>query len=363
MQMALPPGVAVASMKRRRPDEFELEDQHELRCGRYRPAGLDARISSVALPSLFIRALAVAPNGTVFVCTDSALYALNAGGQVSLVAGHRSETGLRDGAGPDVRFNKPCGLTFYSDGSLIVVDTFNHCLRRVALSPNGGVVSTFAGCGLGGLVDGVGTVARFRYPWNVVVDAQGSLFVSDQGNHCIRRVTPADRMVLTVCGGRQGESGMVDGDSSSARFKQPSGLALDMVGNLIVSDLGNSCIRRINPTDGLVVTVAGSQEGGDSGEGFADGHGSSARFRNPFAVAVDKTNSIVVADGHNHRLRIITNDTGYVTTLAGTSEKGNVDGAGSCARFNIPWMMAKDHLGRLLVAELGNQGCVRVVEH
>jgi serine/threonine-protein kinase len=358
MQMAFSPSLGMGTAKRRRPEEMEFE---EARCGRYRPAGLEASVSKVALPSLgTVRALAVGANGTVFVCTDSALYSLAGAGQMTLIAGCRSETGFRDGLGAEARFNKPCGLAVYSDGSLVLADTYNHCLRRV--SPQG-AVSTFAGCGQVGNLDGVGVAARFQYPWNLVVDGQGTIYVSDHGNHSIRRVTPLDGMVLTLCGSRQGQSGMADGDSMTARFKEPSGLALEREGNLIVADCGNSSIRKVRITDGCVITVAGSQAGGDAGEGFADGIGPVARFRYPFAVAVNRNNAVVVADGHNHRLRIITGETAQVTTLAGSSEKGNVDGPGASARFNIPWLLANDECGRLLVAELGNPCCVRVVNY
>lgn len=100
MQAAFPPGFAAArtpsSVKRRRePEELELE---ESRCGRYRPAGLDARVSSFAFPALgCIRALTVGADGTVFACTDSALYAMPPAGQISMIAGSRSEMGHRDG--------------------------------------------------------------------------------------------------------------------------------------------------------------------------------------------------------------------------------------------------------------------------
>jgi DNA-binding beta-propeller fold protein YncE len=356
MQMAFSPTLGMGTAKRRRPEESEHE---EARCGRYRPAGLEARVESVALPSLgTVRALAVGADGTVFVCTDSALYAFAGANQVTLIAGSRSETGFRDGLGADARFNKPCGLAVYSDGSLVLADTYNHCLRRV--SPEG-AVSTFAGCGHAGNADGAGAAARFQYPWNLVVDGLGTIYVSDHGNHSIRRVTPADGMVLTLCGSRQCQSGMADGDSASARFKAPSGLALEREGNLIVADSGNSSIRRVRPSDGCVMTVAGSNLGGDAGEGFADGAGLVARFRYPFAVAVDRNNAIVVADGHNHRLRIITGESAQVTTLAGNCDKGAVDGPGASARFNIPWLLSNDERGRLLVAELGNPCRVRVV--
>jgi sugar lactone lactonase YvrE len=362
MQMAIPPGYGLASGKRRRAEDAAEEEK---RCGRYRATvSVDTHVSSVDLPSLgCIRALAVGSDGTVFMCTESALYAATPGGKILLIAGSRSETGFRDGQGPEVRLNKPCGLALYPDGSLILADTYNHCLRRVSAD---GTVSTFAGCGMAGLADGSGASARFQYPWNVVVDAHGAIFVSDHGNHCIRRVTPGDGTVVTVCGSRQGEGGFADGESTAARFKQPSGLVLDMSGSLIVADSGNSCIRRVSLVDGAVMSVAGNQAGGDAGEGFADGFAADARFRYPFAVAVDRTNSIIVADGHNHRLRIISHTgegAAVVTTLAGSSQKGAQDGALSSALFSIPWQLAMDEHGRVLVAELGNQNRVRVVVH
>ena len=135
MQMAFSPSLGMGTAKRRRPEEFEIE---ESRCGRYRPAGLEALVSSVALTNLgMVRALTVRADGTVFVCTDSALYALAGAGQMTLIAGSRSETGFRDGLGAEARFNKPSGLAVYSDGSLVLADTYNHCLRRI--SPQGAV--------------------------------------------------------------------------------------------------------------------------------------------------------------------------------------------------------------------------------
>lgn len=86
------------------------------------------------------------------------------------------------------------------------------------------------------------------------MDAHGTIYVSDHGNHSIRRVTPTDGVVMTLCGSRQGESGLADGESVDARFKEPSGLALDMAGNLVVADCGNSCIRRVELLTGRVIT-------------------------------------------------------------------------------------------------------------
>lgn len=327
---------------------------------RARPAGLDARVSSLAFPTLSkICSLAVDSDGTVFVGTESALYAISAIGRLALLAGSEHEKGFRDGQGSNARFNIPRDLAVEADGSLLVADTYNHCLRRV--SPHG-TVTTLAGCPKeAGFADGVGAAARFYRPRGIAVDRDGIIYVTDHVNHCIRRVTPENGTVSTLCGSREGQEGYSDGDGADARFWFPTGIALDNAGDLIVADYGNHCIRKVRVFDGHVSTVAGSSSGGDAAKGFADGLGTSARFHNPSAVAVDGNNAILVTDRENHKLRMIAGDDSRVTTLAGT-EEGKVDGEGVSARFDEPWALAVDECGRLLVAELGNLGCVRVVE-
>jgi len=172
---------------------------------------------------------------------------------------------------------------------------------------------------------------------------------------------PADWTVSTLCG--KNEQGFSDGAAAAARFSCPRGLALDMDGNLIVADRGNHCIRKVAPSDGRVSTVAGSRAGGDAGKGFADGEAAAARFNEPSGVAVDGNNTILVADFSNHRLRMIASENAQVTTLAGSSKAGKVDGEGAGARFYQPLAMTLDERGRLLVVELNNEGgCLRVAK-
>lgn len=136
---------------------------------------------------------------------------------------------------------------------------------------------------------------------------------------------------------------------------------MDMDGDLIFADAGNHCIRKVAPSVGRVSTVAGSRDGGDAGIGFADGAGEAARFHNPQAVAVDGNNTILVADQGNHRGRMIAGEGARVTTLAGSSVKGNVDGKGPSARFSSPCALALDARGHLLLADSDIDGCLRVV--
>ena len=184
------------------------------------------------------------------------------------------------------------------------------------------------------------------------------MYVSDHGNSCIRKVT--NGAVSTLCGSEEGNEGFADGQGADARFRYPAGLALDTDGDLIVADKGNNCIRKVALADRRVTTVAGSRDGGHAGHGFADGEAAAARFYAPDGVAVDGNNAILVADVNNNRVRMIAGS--RVTTLAGSTGSGKVDGEGASARFAFPSALALDERGRLLVADYLNWSCLRVVE-
>ena len=233
-------------------------------------------------------------------------------------------------------------MTVDRAGNVVDPDFDNHAIRSVA--KEGAVVSTLAGNGQAGFADGQGPNARFNNPCSVVVAANGDFIVSDVGNHSIRVLSP-EGAVRTLVG--NGQAGFADGQGAGARLNGPSGLALDQEGNLLVADCGNNAI--------MSGAVAGNGE-----KGFADGAAAAARFNHPADVVVDGEGAIVVADMNNHRLRKIMG--GQVTTLAGSSERGTADGAGAVSRFKHPHSLALDERGRLLVAELGREDTLRVVE-
>jgi len=291
------------------------------------------------------------------VCTASALYAFSPNGVKSLIAGHKTETGFADGEGTDARFNTPHGIAVDGEGNVLVADTYNHALRKVTLRC--GTVSTLAGNGEAGYADGVGAAARLNEPWGIAVDTQGAIFLADSDNHCLRQVSPGDGAVSTLAGDAEADSGFADGQGENARFNCPMGLALDTDSHLIVADYFNNCIRKVTTAEGRVTTLAGSTE---AGQGFADGAAVAACFAYPRGVAVDGNNNILVADQDSNRIRMIAGKGGRVTTVAGSAEKGKVDGTGPSVRFNEPISVTLDERGHLLVLETNNTGSVRLVE-
>jgi sugar lactone lactonase YvrE len=204
------------------------------------------------------------------------------------------------------------------------------------------VVTTLAGNGMEGYVDGVGTAAQFFFQFGVTVDANDNVFVADSSNKKIRKITPTG-LVSTFAGSSEGST---DGNGISAQFKDPFGIKIDLNGNLYVADIDDHRIRKITPT-GVVTTLAGSTEG------FAEGTGSNAQFKSPRGVAVDASGNVYVADSDNHRIRKI-NPAGLVTTFAGSGISGSDDGIGTAAQFSGPFDVAVDISGNVYVADFGN---------
>ena len=207
----------------------------------------------------------------------------------------------------------------------------------------GGAVATFAGSGTAGRQDGQGTAAQFNSPEQIARDAAGNHYVADAGNNLIRKVTPGG-LVSTFAG--TGEQGKKDGHCSEATFKGPTGVAVcPATGNIIVADCHNHRIRIINPRDNFVNTLAGSTQG------FADGVGPAAQFNDPRHVACDTAGTIYVADCDNERIRKIVVADRAVATLAGDGTQGHRDGTGPQVRFHQPYGVAVDGGGNVLVAD------------
>lgn len=279
-------------------------------------------------------------------------------GVVSTLAGTRSP-GYADGIGAAARFSSPTGVAVDSLGNAYVADTDSSTIRRI--SPDG-QVSTFAGSvSLSGAVDAVGKDARFLAPVGVAADSVGNVYVADYGNSTIRRITPSAS--ASTLAGRAGEPGQVDGSGADARFAEPSGVATDRAGNVYVIDSIQNVVRRVTPS-GRVSTLAGTGElgsaDGDAARasfGFCPpgylSHGSPTVDCRSAGIAVDAGGSIYLADTYNHTIRKIS-PSGVVSTVAGLAgASGSVDGVGAEARFNQPRGIAVDAAGNIYVADTG----------
>ncbi len=252
-------------------------------------------------------------------------------------AGKANTPGYNNALGEDARFRELRGMAFDPAGNLYVTDGADSYMNRTELRKisAAGLVTSFVGSQQGyGRQDGVGSGARFAELRAVTFDAAGTAFVGD--DYTVRKITSAG-LVTTIAGSLSG-NGYVNGQAQSARFNKVNGIAVDSIGNIYVSDNYNHVIRKI-ATTGVVSTFAGADPTVYSRAGYADGVGTAARFYYPGQLAIDANDNLYVADEYNHRIRKIT-PAGLVTTLAGQSPFGVVDGLGSSARFEKPHAIA-----------------------
>ena len=306
--------------------------------------------------------VAVDAQGNVYVA-DSANHRIRKvapDGTIVTLAGNDQVIPV-DGPLSEAVFSTPTGIAFAASGALYVADSAMkdpHPMRVRVITP-AGMVTTLAGSGQAGYVDGVGLDAQFKSPASLAVDQAGNVYVADTTNNRIRKIAP-DGTVTTLAGPTETgyAAGYADGPASQALFQGPRSVDVDGAGNVYVADTGNHCIRVISP-GGQVTTLAGTWE-----PGYADGQGAVARFNFPSGIAVDAQGNLYVADTANHRIRKITPDgaTSFiVTTLAGSGTAGNANGLASEARFRAPEGVAVDSAGNVYVADTGNHRIRKIV--
>jgi len=303
--------------------------------------GVAAMVTAVTATTLTVRVPTGAGTGKITVGTGgkriSSAKDFTYIYTVSTLAGN-GIAGFKEGEGLVAEFKLPFGIVTDASGNVYVGDGGNNRIRKVTAA---GVVSTLAGNGNSGFVDGPADVAQFNNPEGVAVDASGNLFVADFANYRVRKISGGG--VTTVAG--NGIAGFKDGDALTAQFFDPEGIAIDESGNLFVAEYGNSRIRKI--AAGVVTTHAGNGI-----EGFKDGAATNAEFDSPFGVAADASGNIYVGDFRNNRIRKITGST--VVTFAGDGMDGFKDGPGVTAQFTRPQGVAVDALGNVYVADRGN---------
>jgi sugar lactone lactonase YvrE len=303
-----------------------------------------ATSASLNLPE----AVSIDPSGNLHIA-DSAntrLRQVTPAGMISTAVGGA----LGDGASALLGyFSQPAGVVRDGAGNTYVSDTANHRVRLVAAS---GAISTVAGTGTPGFSgDGALAVnAQLHSPQGLALDSAGNLYIADSLNFRIRKVDPSGNITTFAGNGILGYTG--DNNlASSAAIGTPYGLAADSSGNLYTTDPSFSVVRKIAAA-GTISTVAGTGFAGFSGDG---GPATSATLRGPYAVAVDSTGDLFIADRSNYRVREVT-ASGTISTVAGSGFCCFAgDGAAATSAYlYLPSGVAVDSSGTLYIADSDN---------
>jgi sugar lactone lactonase YvrE len=278
----------------------------------------------------------VTPDGGIYVA-DAINHRIRkiAGSTVTTYAGSGADDTI-SGRGDAAAFALPIQITNDLSGNLYTLDVDDFRIRKISSSA---LVTVVAGSGERGFADGNAATARFGESIGIAADNQGNLYVSDNENKRIRKISNSG-LVTTIAG--NGKAAYVDGSASKAEFFSPTGIVIDRQGNLFVADYNH--VRKITP-DGTVSTFAGNNT-----PGYMDGPANVARFSFINDMAIDASGNIYLSD--DNRIRKITSH-GDVTTIAGSSA-GYSDGDGTSAKFNNPDGLGIDGQGNIYVADDNN---------
>jgi sugar lactone lactonase YvrE len=280
----------------------------------------------------------------MFFCASS--FAQN----INTIAGIGSSSFSGDGGlAVSAELAQPVSVIRDGSGNVYISDQGNHRIRKITFST--GNISTIAGSSTSGFSgDGAAaTSAKLNYPAGIAIDGSGNIYIADQGNQRIRKITAATGNISTIAGtGTAGFSGD-GGAATSAQLNNPVAIALDASGNIYISDQYNQRIRKINASTGNISTIAGTGTYSYSGDGAA---ATSATFQNPAGIEVDASGNIYVADLFSHVIRKITASTGLISTIAGSGTAGySGDGsAATSANLNYPTDIAIDDSGHLYIS-------------
>ena len=279
-------------------------------------------------------------------------------GMITTTAGI-GDAGYDGDGGPagSARLNEPFMCAFDRQGNLYVAEAMNHCVRRI--DGRSGVIITVAGMGeLGyGGDGGPATQATLNQPYALDIADNGDLYIVDRLNAVIRKVDAASGMISTVAGtGTPGSSG--GGPATEVALREPNDCFLDRYGGLLIADVQDHCVRRLDLATGYITTFAGNGDKARAGDGRPAAEASILGAR---AVCQDGSGNTYICEREGNGVRKVGTD-GIMSTFAGTGERGYSGDGGSAlaATWGAPKALRCDLQGNLLVVDTENHAIRRI---
>jgi hypothetical protein len=303
--------------------------------------------------------VAIDNNGNVYIADNNSnrIRKVNTLGIITTIAG-TGTAGFSGDGGPatSAQLNGPYGVAVDAIGNLYITDDLNYRIRKVSQT---GIITTIAGNGTAGFSGdgGAATSGSINGANQITIDNNGNIFFADFFNNRIRKVSTSG-VITTVAGNGTAGFGGDGGQATAGMLSHPAGVAIDDIGNIYIADNDNDRIRKVN-SSGVITTIAGTGTAGFIGDG---GAATSAQLSNPSSISVDRTRTLFFTDQNNQRLRKI-NTTGTITTMAGNGTAGYSGDGGhaTSASLHNPYSVAIDGLGNLYIADYGNSTIRKII--
>ena len=274
-------------------------------------------------------------------------------GMIQTIAGTGAKGYVGDGgAALQALLSEPFMCAFDAQGHLYVAEATNHCVRRIDKVT--GVITTVAGTGVAGYSGdgGAATQATMNQPYSLQIDAHGDIYIVDRLNAVIRKVDAATGIITTVAGtGEPGSSGD-GGPGTRAQLREPNDCFLDGRGGLLIADIQDQRIRRLDVRTGIITTFAGTGEKARTGDGRP---AAAASILGARAVCMDRRGNTYICEREGNGIRKV-DANGIMSTYAGTGERGYSGDGGPAlaATWGAPKAMRCDHHDNLLVVDTEN---------
>ena len=307
--------------------------------------------------------VAVASDGTIYLADRDrhTVLRVETDGSLNVFAGtgFAGFSGDRDAA-TAAQLNTPTGVAVTADDATVyIADRGNHRIRKVDVATR--IITTVAGTEIAGFSGDTraATAAVLNNPFDVAVDGDGNVYIADSDNHRIRKVTVATGVIDTIAGsgsygaGNGGYSGE-DVPATEARLNTPVGVTVDGDGNVFIGDISNHRVRKVTVATGEIATIAGNGTAGFNE--VANQQATDSQLNHPYGLAVAGDGTVYIADVSNNRVRKVATD-GVITTVAGSgASSGDIyeDGIqATAARLVNPRDVALDSSGNFYIAMRG----------